>query len=143
MLLVLMALTGLAVSVATASRLVRLSSDLNQSTWRLRSAWTGRATARRIGLAAELNALELAIDEVVASVEAQAAREDERHHQRARLDTAVMVLKAARERGGVPRLHDHDGDDLLRDPLQLEISFVVVYFYHGVFLCGGFGVLGV
>jgi hypothetical protein len=111
MLLVLMALTGLAVSVATASRLVRLSSDLTQSTWRLRSAWTGRATARRIGLAAELNALELAIDEVVASVEAQAAREDERHHQRARLDTAVMVLKAARERGGVPRLHDHDGDD--------------------------------
>jgi hypothetical protein len=111
MLLVLLSLTGLTVSVATSIRMIRLSSDLHQSTWRLRSALTGRAPARRGDLGAELNALELAIDEVVASVGAHAARDDERHHQRARLDAAVTVLRAARERGGVPRLHDHDGDD--------------------------------
>ena len=111
MLLVLLSLTGLTVSVATSIRMIRLSSDLHQSTWRLRSALTGRAPARRGGLGDELNALELAIDDVVAAVGAHAGREDERHHQRARLDSAVTVLRAARERGGIPRLHDHDGDD--------------------------------
>lgn len=111
MLLVLLSLTGLTVSVATSIRMIRLSSDLHQSTWRLRSALTGRTPARRGGLGDELNALELAIDDVVAAVGAHAGREDERHHQRARLDSAVTVLRAARERGGIPRLQDHDGDD--------------------------------
>jgi hypothetical protein len=120
--LLMVAGLGAAVSVGVARRLLRLSSDVKRSTWRLQAALAGRARAAPAGLTAELTALETAIDEVIATIESHGAHQAERLHQRARLEGAVVVLGQARERGGVERLLPDAADDAVTARLALAVD---------------------
>ncbi len=121
-LLLMLAGLGVAVSVGVAHRLLRLSSDVKRSTWRLQAGLAGRAPAAPSGLTAELTALETAIDDVVATMEAHGTRVAERQHQCARLEGAVVVLDQARDRGGVERLSPDAADDAVTARLALAVD---------------------
>lgn len=121
-LLVLFAGLGVAVSVGVARRLLRLSSDVKRSTWRLQAGLAGRAPGAPLGLAAELTALEAAIDDVVATIEAHGTHDAGRQHQRARLEGAVVALGQARDRGGVERLSPDASDDAVTARLALAVD---------------------